>query len=479
MSSAPGESATIDAVAPVRASTPTRRRLLRLEVIHELLWTGDRLFDLHDASAHASFAAWCDARPGRSCRLWIGSEGLVELLCDPALALDNPVRRVAWARRQLVHYHGAAAQDWRIAGWRCRAGLGASALRHPGDGAWMGPAIGAGVRVRGLHALWPLLLAAAVRERPALRGAAHARVALLEATSAAPAAGVVLTLFDLQRGRLVALHRRRVAAGDELAFAEAWSDATAARADGAVAAAGDGIDPGAGHRRPTAPTPEAGLWITLGPVDDAAAGRVPCARWLQPVRWPLPTPAGLLRVGDSAVTFLPEAAARDGWWAMAAATLLLVGAAWDATAAWQQRASARSQALLPVAAAPAATTVGTTTTSRTRPEADTSPRGADAAARPADGLGYRWDEVFRASELAAGAGRVHWLALEHARGGSLQLQGLARDADAPRQAVALVRRELGPHRAALARLEPAGGSTRFELRIQPDVGTDGHVRGPQ
>ncbi|MBC7940296.1 MAG: hypothetical protein H7Z19_11120, partial [Chitinophagaceae bacterium] len=75
--------------------------------LHHLLLAETGLWD--GATLHADFAAWCSARGGQRCTLWLSSACLFELVCEPDLPLADDAAALAWARGVLQHYHGEAA----------------------------------------------------------------------------------------------------------------------------------------------------------------------------------------------------------------------------------------------------------------------------------------------------------------------------------------------------------------------------------
>src|SRR5262249_35713449 len=90
---------------------------------------GGRRRDRQARASYGSFAQWCAAHPGERCVVWVGASLSYELLPDAGLRLDGARARLAWARRVLVHYHGAGADTWPLAAWR-GAASGISALRE-------------------------------------------------------------------------------------------------------------------------------------------------------------------------------------------------------------------------------------------------------------------------------------------------------------------------------------------------------------
>jgi hypothetical protein len=398
-----------------------------------LLWDGRGLGDLGDGRRHDGLDSWCAANSGAAAVLWVAGPVLVDLVPDAetAHALHGCQTRLDWARRVLQHYRGAEAQRWPMSCWRCAGGAGVGALPAGLLQGWQAAAQAHGVRLRGVHALWPLALRALLRRRKDLRRA--------DSAWAAWADGDTLTIWALQRGRPTAVHRRRLAPATTPVMALALLRERVAEA-GAVAMG-----------------PVALLWSGDAPPDPAVRQAHPELLWLGGGA------AGLVHAAPPLarhVDFLrtsprPAAAA---WVAAGAALATLAVVAVDAGQAWSGLEAARA------IAQPAPAAAGTH-----RARAGQAP-GPDRAP-PIERLAHPWPEVFGASEVASGRG-LSWLALEHAIGGELRLVGLA-DSEARVQRVAASLRARPSWRDVLvARLERGDGASgqpgmRFELVAQP------------
>lgn len=407
----------------------------------DLLWSAGVLWDLAEGASYAGLADWRARHANAACVLWLGSDVLTDLVCEPQLPLRNPLLRLQWARRMLVHYHGNGAADWSLAAWQWRRSRGVTAARALPQIRWgVAPGDREG-RIAGVRPLWPVLLDAVLAARPALRRADRSQVFLFEPAS--PRA-IVVSCVSLEGGRPAAVHRRRLE-GDNDAALEA-------------------------SLRAQVPIPEApGVAAVVGTIGLPRASLFDVA-----VAWPLP-PSRRLRAGAGAADFLrsPSAISPVAWSALAAASLLLVVAAWDARSAWAEREQALALAV-PGRTSPGPGSSGPVEAAN---EAANRDRPAATASSPADSptrseqvllrLDYRWDDVFAASEVASGAGELAWLALEHERGRVLRLQGIARDAEAPRRAAERLKSVPAFRRVLLARLDAADGAHAFELVAEP------------
>ena len=426
---------------PIEWVAALRRRWHRLRrPPRDLLWSAGVLWDLGEGASYAGLADWRARHPSVACVLWLGSDVLTDFVCEPQLPLRDPLLRLQWARRILVHYHGNGAADWSLATWQWRRSRGVTAVRAQPQIRWrVAPGDREG-RIAGVRPVWPALLEAVLAARPALRRADRAQVFLFEPVSAQ---AIVVSCVSLEGGRLAALHRRRLE-GDSDAALEA-------------------------SLRAQVPIPEApGVAAVVGAIG------LPRALFDVAVAWPLP-PARCLRAGAGAADFLrsPSAISPVAWSALAAASVLLVAAAWDARNAWTEREQALALAVPsrtspgPGSSSPVEAASGAA--NRDRPAATASPP-TDSRTRSEqvfDRLNYRWDDVFAASEAASGAGDLAWLALEHERGRALRLQGVARDDETPRRAAERLKSAPAFRRVLLARLDAVDGAHAFELVAEP------------
>jgi hypothetical protein len=407
---------------------PDLARLLRPP--RPLLLAADGLWDLADGQRHDSFAAWCALHARQRCTLWVGSQRLVDLVCEAGLPLQGSAARRDWARRIFVHYHGAAADTWALLPWRRRKALGVSALQGLDLAGLRDDAAAQGVGLLAVQPLWPWLLERVLAERPRLRTAEAARVLVLESITE----GALATVVMLRCGVVQSVRRRRL---DE-------------------------------------PVPDA-LPALLQ--QDSIAQNAPTAAWalglpgLQSQPLPVldlvacntaPFTAALLRgggitgmsgtsgisgVGDF-LRPLPRAGALAWAW-MAVSLLVLCVAGFDAHFAWQARDQALAGARTPVepAAAPALTKAALVTA---------------AQAGFQQRLAHPWREVFRASEVPAAGGLV-WLTLDHQIGGELRLQGFAPGDEPVQRAAATLRARPAWQQVLVSRLEMQGEGRSFEI----------------
>ena len=152
---------------------------------------------------HASFDAWCQARPGQGCQLILSAWLLHELLLDAQLPLADDSARLAYARRLLQHYHGEAAAQWPLAAWQAGGRHGVSALHAITLPALQASARQAGVVLRGVRPWWSLALAMAWQRVPALARAGSGRLLVVD--------GTLVTQVELAQGRVQQLLQRRLA----------------------------------------------------------------------------------------------------------------------------------------------------------------------------------------------------------------------------------------------------------------------------
>lgn len=141
-------------------------------------------------------ARWAHEHPGTAVTLAVSARACHELLVEPGLPLDGLAAVQAYAQQQFAHYFGAAAQRFAIAPWQLGDAAGASALH----GLDLGALRAAGVQVAAVRPAWAVWLAAL----PASVRAGSGRLVWQE--------GDVAVLIQLDRGRVVALQSRRMAA---------------------------------------------------------------------------------------------------------------------------------------------------------------------------------------------------------------------------------------------------------------------------
>lgn len=413
-----------------------------LKPARPLLLAGSGLWDLARRARHDDFAAWCRAHPGTRCALWIGSPWLTDLVCAPGLPLRDSAAQIEWARRVLVHYHGAAAGAWPLAAWRRRAARGVSALQGLELAALRQAAAAQRVLLGPVQPLWPRLLERLLAQRPALRRAPAARVLLVEGPGASPtAAPTFVTVLTLRRGVVTALHRRRLAEPQPASLrAIAAEDAAEHAVEHAAEDAAGSVLPTAvllfdapQLSKPGLHEPGLDIALDIAPAFDARLLARPAPA--PDFQRPLPQPGPLA-------------------WAWCAASLLALGvAALEAGSAWQARAQAEALAVpLPAAR-------------RVQTAATVAPAAA-AEALLRQRLAHPWRDVFLASETPAAAG-VAWLVLEHQIGGDLRLQGLAADAGQVQRVATALRASPRWREVLVARLEVTPQGRSFEIVARP------------
>lgn len=196
----------------------------RWQAPHALWWGPDGLWDAgaqrggrggRPAQRHDDIAAWCAAHPGSSARLWLSAWWVVELLVDAALPLADDTALIDYVRPLLRHYHGEAATAWSLAAWHSGEQRGVSALHGQRLDELRDSARIHGVRLLQVQPWWARALALAASQ-PALRGASGPQRLLL-------AEGRLLTVIDLDQGRLTGLQQRRLAEPSPAALAD-WLD---------------------------------------------------------------------------------------------------------------------------------------------------------------------------------------------------------------------------------------------------------------
>jgi hypothetical protein len=138
------------------------------------------------------------AHPGGSVRVVLSGLLTHQLVApDPSLPLADAQAVMAWARHQVVHYHGAAAQAWAIAPWHHGTQRGAAALHGVDLPALTDAAARHDVRLRAVQPWWTVALHALTRESPTVALAERAELWLIEglhATRVLCAAGTVLDI---------------------------------------------------------------------------------------------------------------------------------------------------------------------------------------------------------------------------------------------------------------------------------------------
>ena len=412
--------------------TSARLSLSLWAPVHTVLWLTDGLWAPASGQRYADFAAWCAAHPGRRCTLWVGGSRVTDLVCEAAAPLAAPAVRLAWARRVWVHYRGPAASLWPLLPWRQAKAWGACALEGLALDELRQQAREHQVKLLAVRPLWPVLLARLMAARPGLHRADRAQAWLLEAGAASDLDGqsaetaqtartantaqtAQLTCLSLSRGRLVALHRRRLRAP--------WQHHLQALIDG----------------DPTLPNPPA-LLLCVG----ASAGQDlrsgVSQTLLPPYRDLVPRSASR---GPDFLAPMPRAGLLA--WAWLATTVLVLGlAGWNARLAWQAGPAASSLAL------PAAPRVAATKT--------VAPVDQAQQLR----LAHPWQQVFKASEVPLGAG-LNWLSLEHQVDGDLRLHGVAVDAAAVQRVAAGLRAQPVWRQVLVSRLEVQPVGLSFEI----------------
>ena len=388
-----------------------------------LLWLTDGLWAPASDLRHADFEAWCAAHPGQRCTLWVGGSRVTDLVCEAGAPLAAPAARMAWARRVLMHYRGQAASLWPLLPWRQRQAWGACALDGLALADLQAQAQKHRVKLLAVRPLWPVLLERLLAAQPELRRADQAQAWLLEASapshSTAQSSGgsneALLTCVTLRRGHLVAIRRRRLQAP--------WPTHMQALIDEDPALPGQAamllcVGANAGQTLPL------GVSETVVP----------------PYRNLVPRSGGR---GPDFLAPLPKPGALAWAW-LATAAVVLGLAGWDARQAWQAGLAANSLAL-PAAPVPSAAT----------PVAQISGPQQQRLSHP-------WQQVFKASEVPAGAG-LNWLALDHQVDGDLRLQGVAQDAAVVQRVAARLRAQAAWRQVLVSRLEVQNTGLSFEI----------------
>ncbi len=395
---------------------------------HTLVWLADGLWAPASGQRHADFAAWCAAHPGQRCTLWVGGSRVTDLVCEAGAPLAAAATRLAWARRVLVHYRGNAANVWPLLPWHRHQAWGACAL----DGLVLDELLQQAqehrVKLLAVRPLWPVLLQRLLAAQPELRRAKQAQAWLLEANPVvdrgAPAdGGAWLTCTSLSKGRLMALHRRRLRSPWNTHLQALIDEDKALPGQAAMllcVGAGAGVEAGA--------NPSQGLPLGVSET------------LLPPYRDLVPRTANQ---GPDFLAPLPRTGALAWAW-LATTALVLSLAASEARLAWQAGQMANNLAL------PSAPRVAVA-----KPVAP-----PDRAQQLR--LAYPWQQVFKASEVPTGTG-LNWLSLDHQAGGDLRLQGLAVDAAAVQRVAASLRAQAPWQQVLVARLEVQPVGLSFEI----------------
>lgn len=395
---------------------------------HTLVWLADGLWAPASGQRHADFAAWCAAHPGQRCTLWVGGSRVTDLVCEAGAPLAAAATRLAWARRVLVHYRGNAANLWPLLPWRQQQAWGACALDGLALDALLQQARDHRVKLLAVRPLWPVLLQRLLAGQPELRRAKQAQAWLLEANpavdhEAAAERSAWLTCVSLSKGRLVALHRRRLRSPWNTHLQALIDEDKALPGQAAMllcVGAGAGVEAGA----------NASQGLPLGVSETL----------LPPYRDLVPRTANQ---GPDFLAPLPRTGALAWAW-LATTALVLSLAASEARLAWQAGQMANNLAL------PSAPRVAVA-----KPVAP-----PDRAQQLR--LAYPWQQVFKASEVPTGTG-LNWLALDHQAGGDLRLQGLAVDAAAVQRVAASLRAQAPWQQVLVARLEVQPVGLSFEI----------------
>ena len=403
--------------------TSHRIKLPFLAPTHNLLWLADGLWASGAEPRHADFEAWCAAHPGQRCTLWVGGARVTDLVCEAGAPLAEPAARVAWARRVLMHYRGQVAGLWPLLPWRQRHAWGACALDGLSLAELQAQAQKHQVKLLAVRPLWPVLLERLVAAQPELSRAGQAQAWLLEASAASHSAAqtgantneALLTCVTLRRGRLVALRRRRLQAP--------WAPHMQGLIDEDPALPG-----------------QAAMLLCVGASLEQTLPLGVSETLVPPYRDLVPRSAGR---GPDFMAPLPRPGVLA--WAWLATTALVLGlAGGEARQAWQASQAANSLAL----------------PSAPRPFAATPVAQID---RPQQlRLSHPWQQVFKASELPAGAG-LNWLGLDHQVDGDLRLQGVAQDAAAVQRVAARLRDQAAWRQVLVSRMEVQNVGLSFEI----------------
>ena len=413
--------------AAVDTGAAATRRNVHLVLDSRGLWDGTR--------CHNDLTAWAATvqpaadgphlrlRVRRHLHLHLAGELLLECPCPPGLDFAHDGDRIDWACRLLQRYHAdAAAARWPLAAWG-GAAAGVTAWRQAGAAAadaqaWHAAADAAGLRLRTIRPLWATACATALRMQPALRRAAQATVLFAE--------GEAVCVLQLQRGRLLEVTRRQLAAPSVAALYHFVSDQGLASA-GPVVALGAGLLPAVTDAAVPAPLQ------SLGDLTAALPWRPPAH---SPIRESaLPGPDFL------------RPRRRPGLWVWLALlgtvglALFAAFEAWSLQQAVQQTRRATAAAALSL---PARSIVA-------HPEAAM--------------LAYPWRESLLAVEAATGPG-LRWSSLDADHRGRLLLQGLAADDASVRELAARLRSAAPGREVTVARSEAVAEGQRFELQAR-------------
>ena len=185
-------------------------------------WTGRALLlgegGVWDGERHwPGFDDWCSAHAGQSCRLWLSSAWLHELVCAEDLPLHDDAAAIEWARGVLLHYHGEAAMGWPLAAWQQGRRRGVSALHGLSLDGLRSTAQASKVKLRAVMPWWSCALRRALHRRSTLRRG-PARLLVVE--------GRRLAVLDLQGGRITQLQLRQLDSAEGLAL-QPWCEGEA------------------------------------------------------------------------------------------------------------------------------------------------------------------------------------------------------------------------------------------------------------
>lgn len=164
-----------------------------------------------------SVSAWCGEHAGTDARLVLSGRLTHHVVIqDQALPLHDELEIGGYARHQLVHYHGGAAQHWPLAVWNDGLQRGTCALHGLDLSALMHEAARCGVRLRCIEPAWAAALRFALRRDPSLADPARAAVALVEGTH--------VGWLVCERGVLISIRQRVLDAPTQAALAALLDD---------------------------------------------------------------------------------------------------------------------------------------------------------------------------------------------------------------------------------------------------------------
>jgi len=186
-----------------RAAFEARRR-----PVLQLYWSGAGLWSFERRGeagrAWPDLTAFCSAHRGRRLRLWLGAAWVHSLVIPEDLPLTDEAALDRYARAQLTHYFGAAAQSWPLAGWHLGAQRGVCALQESEQG----PSLAAlreqlqshRLQLLSVRPLWSRALEAASEHDAAWARGDRGALALLE--------GSQLSWLSVADGRLIDIQQR-------------------------------------------------------------------------------------------------------------------------------------------------------------------------------------------------------------------------------------------------------------------------------